>query len=134
VPHYDRILTNPPFYTSHLRSPDQAVNRALHTDELPFDELVTAVVRLLKPDGQWWVLLPPQQMDELVARAQERGLQPFRQLMIRHHAQKPVFRIITGFTFVETNGSLDLLTIYEPDNRMHTAEFRALLRDFYLLF
>lgn len=132
--YYDRILTNPPFYTNHLRSPDKAVNRALHTDELPFDELLTAVVRLLKPNGEWWVLLPPQQMDDLIISALHCGLYPVKQLMIRHNAQKPVFRVVTGFTFRETNTAEELLSIHELDNQVYTAEFRTLLRDFYLLF
>jgi len=131
---YDRILTNPPFYTNHLRSPDAAVNRALHTDDLPFQELVTAVDRLLKPAGQWWVLLPPYEMSLIRIVAQEAGLGVFRQLQLRHRADKPVFRLISGFSFGATNHDEELLTIYEPDNRTYTPAFRTLLRDFYLIF
>lgn len=131
---YDRILTNPPFYTNHLRSPDAAVNRALHTDELPFDELIAAVVRLLNPDGQWWVLLPLYETGLLTNRAREAGLSARQQLHLRHSVHKSPFRVVTGFSFGETNEVSDLLTIYEPDNRTYTPEFRALLRDFYLLF
>lgn len=146
---YDRILTNPPFYTNHLRSPDATVNRALHTNELSFTDLLDAVARLLKPDGQWWVLLPPYEMEQLTKLARAIGLQPSRQLHLQHNANKPVFRVVTGFVFramevgtihpaatsvVATNSWPDLLTVYEPDNRTHTPAFRALLRDFYLIF
>ena len=136
---YDRILTNPPFYTNHLRSPDAAVNRALHTDELPFGELVEAVVRLMKPDGQWWVLLPPYEAGKLAELAQNFGLHPFRRLSLRHHEQKPFFRVITGFSFVNAEPIDETLTIYEhnPQSKSgggYTAEFRALLQDFYLIF
>ena len=134
VPHYDRILTNPPFYTNHLRSPDKTVNRALHTDELPFDELVNAVVRLLKPSGEWWVMLPAYETRRLIDIAGEVGLRPVRQLQVRHRITTPVFRVVTGFTFGETNIEEELLSIYESDNRTYTVGFRALLRDFYLLF
>ena len=131
---YDRILTNPPFYTNHLRSPDQVVNRALHTDELPFPELIEAIGRLLKSDGQWWVLLPPYESQKLAELAQASGLWPFNQLSLLHHAQKPVFRVITGFSFEKNGIQEETLAIYEPDNRTYTANFRALLRDFYLIF
>lgn len=131
---YDRILTNPPFYTNHLRSPDAAVTRALHTGELPFNELVTAVIRLMKSDGQWWVLLPPYETEMLTELAARKGLFPVRRLFLRHHAQKPVFRVITGFSF-DRGGVLDeTLAIYETDGRTYTVNFQALLRDFYLLF
>lgn len=132
---YDRILTNPPFYTNHLRSPDSAVNRALHNDELPFEELTASVQRLLKPDGQFWVLLPPFEMDRLGAMARNAGLQPFRHLSIRHHSRKPVFRSITGFVLGDCASlKTDELAIFEPDGRTYTESFRQLLQPFYLIF
>ena len=130
---YDRILTNPPFYTNHLRSPDAAVNRALHTDELPFPELIEAVGRLLKPDGQWWVLLPPPETATLIEWAAAAGLTPFWQLHLRHNDRKPVFRTITGFTDHPQPIRHIELTIHEPDGSGYTPAFRALLRDFYLI-
>lgn len=141
---YDRVLTNPPFYTNYLRSPDSAVNRALHTDELPFSDLIEAVVRLMKPDGQWWVLLPPYETEKLATLAKQAGLHVYKQLLVRHNAQKPTFRIITGFSFEERSPEDETLTIYEPkkqadlpENRpaeTYTSEFRTLLREFYLIF
>lgn len=131
---YDRILTNPPFYTNQLRSPDAAVNRALHTDELPFVDLLSAVRQLLKPDGQWWVLLPPYEMTLLLTLAQPYGLYPFRQLDLRHHDQKPVFRQVTGFSFDEKPVESHALAVYETDGRTYTDAFRNLLRDYYLIF
>lgn len=135
---YDCILTNPPFYTNSLRSPDKAVNRALHTDDLPFAELLAAVRRLLRPTGTWWVLLPPPESDRLIQLATQLPdtLQPFRQLQLRHHAQKPVFRYLTGFRFA--GSSIDFapeqLAIHELDGRTYTPEFRALLQPYYLIF
>lgn len=131
---YDRILTNPPFYTNHLRSPDAATNRALHTDELPFLELVEAIGRLLRPNGQWWVLLPPYETRALTELAAAINLKPFRQLHLRHNDRKPVFRIITGFSRDGQPTTEDTLSIYESDSNPYTPAFRALLRDFYLVF
>ncbi|CCH52139.1 methyltransferase small [Fibrisoma limi BUZ 3] len=131
---YDRILTNPPFYSNHLRSPDAAVNRALHTDDLPFTELIEAVGRLLKTDGQWWVLLPPYETGVLTQLAGAIGLWPFSRLHLRHHARKSVFRIITGLQYGTEDVTDETLDIYEPDGRTYTAAFRALLQPFYLIF
>jgi tRNA1Val (adenine37-N6)-methyltransferase len=132
---YDRILCNPPFYTNHLRSPDQAVNRALHNDELPFDELVASVVRLLKPDGQCWVLLPPFEMQRLVTIAGKTGLHCYQQLELRHHDRKPVFRTVAGFVFDRFSApKTDQLSIFNPDGKHYTESFRQLLQPFYLNF
>jgi tRNA1Val (adenine37-N6)-methyltransferase len=137
---YDRIVTNPPFYTNSLRSPDASVSRALHNDDLPTTDLLLAADRLLAPDGQWWVLLPPPEMTRLLIQAQAVGLSPFRRLDLRHRADMPVLRQVVGFR----RGGADAITeetlvIYEPgvrppDAQPYTPSFRALLRDFYLAF
>lgn len=139
---YDHILTNPPFYVNSLRSPDKAINRALHTDELPFADLLKAVRRLLAPTGTCWVLLPPPEMAVLseLAAAGSPALVPIAHLQLRHHAQKPVFRHLTGFRFADSSGNVPdppaaaTLAIYEPDGRTYTAQFRALLQPYYLIF
>lgn len=141
---YDLILTNPPFFTNHLRSPDAATNRALHTDTLPFADLVSSVDRLLKPDGQWWVLLPPYQSKELDQLASTAGLQPVEQLQLRHNAHKAPFRHITGYRRQPHPLQTHTLTIYEPGSsgqpyanpahEQYTDAFRQLLRPFYLIF
>ncbi|MBC8155311.1 MAG: methyltransferase [Bacteroidetes bacterium] len=129
---YDRILANPPFYTNHLPSPDAAVNRALHTGDLPFAELVDAVVRLLKKDGQWWVLLPPPEARQVDRLADGKGLKPFRRLLLRHHAGKPVFRVVTGYSYDVATTLIETLDIYEQQTQTYTDAFRTLLRPFYL--
>ena len=136
---YDRVLTNPPFYTNHLKSPDAAVNRALHTSELPFRELIDAVVRLLKKDGQWWVLLPPYEASHLTQQAELKGLRPFQRLHLHHNADKPAFRIITGYRYEVGDVLEETLDVYErqdkpTDKLVFTQAFRTLLQSFYLIF
>ncbi len=134
-PQYDRILTNPPFYANSLRSPDAAANRAHHADELPFADLVAAANRLLAPGGQWWVLLPPFEMGQLTALAAETGLYQSARLLLRHHARKPVFRVVAGFCRKPMVAiSEQILNIYETDGRTFTPAFRTLLQPFYLIF
>ena len=137
APVYDHILTNPPFYVNSLRSPDRAVNRALHTDELSFTDLVTAVIRLLKPAATWSVLLPPPESDRLEKLALAAGLAPTRRLQLRHQSQKPVFRHLTTYQKsgdVPSPYPIEQLCIYELDGRTYTPDFRQLLAPFYLIF
>ncbi|WP_460636513.1 tRNA1(Val) (adenine(37)-N6)-methyltransferase [Larkinella harenae] len=131
---YDRIFSNPPFYSNHLRSPDPAVNRALHNAELPADDLLTSALRLLKPDGQLWVLLPPFEMEEFVKLARSAGFYVFHQLAMRHQDQKSVFRTISGFSFNRLDEpEKQELSIFNPDGKTYSDAFRQLLKGFYLI-
>ncbi|KAB7731471.1 methyltransferase [Rudanella paleaurantiibacter] len=136
---YDLILSNPPFFTNHLRSPDAATNRALHTETLPFTDLVAAANRLLHPEGEWWVLLPPYEAGQLETLAQQANLWPFSRLSLRHNARKAPFRHITGYRRNPTSLHTDTLTVYEsdpanPGRETYTRPFRQLLSPFYLIF
>lgn len=137
---YDLILTNPPFFTNHLRSPNPAANRAHHTETLSFADLLLAVDRLLETAGQWWVLLPPNETSQLDQLAGLSGLWPQKRLVLRHNNRKAPFRHVTRYgrqqqQFIQT----DTLTIYEPDpaqptREQYTLAFRQLLAPFYLIF
>jgi tRNA1Val (adenine37-N6)-methyltransferase len=132
---YDRIVTNPPFYTNSLRPPDAARSRALHTDDLPATDLLTAISRLLAPAGHWFVLLPPPEMTRLVVQAEAVGLFAFARLDLRHRADMRVLRQVVGLRRGASDAVMaQTVVIYEPDGRAYTPLFRALLRDFYLAF
>lgn len=55
---FDYIITNPPFFERALQSPNPRRNVARHAAGLPPHELIAHVVRLLKPDGRFSVILP----------------------------------------------------------------------------
>ncbi len=99
---YDLIISNPPFYQQSLKSPDAQTNKALHAVTLTFDELIAAVKRLLKPDGRFVVLLPPFEIEKLIAIAQKKELYLSKKMSIRHDESMPVFRIIATFQSVQT--------------------------------
>ena len=137
APVYDHVLTNPPFFTNSLPSPYGAVTRALHTHELPHDELVTAVSRCLKPGGTWSVMLPPAEAAHLARLAHQAGMLPVRRLWLRHQLQKQPLRHLT--TYLKTSGPVPQhtsqdLCIYEADGRTYSPAFCQLMTPFYLFF
>ena len=81
---YDLIISNPPFYQQSLKSADAKVNRALHTVELSFDDIIDSSIRLLSPNGKFVVLLPPFEMEKLIQIAKKKGLYLSKKMLIRH--------------------------------------------------
>lgn len=98
---FDLIVSNPPYFPDHLKSKDTKRNQALHTDALSFKALLEKAVKLLKKDGQLWVILPQRQMSDFSELAGELGLFPKKKVLVRDSASKPVIREIVGFSFVD---------------------------------
>ena len=96
---FDLIVSNPPYFPDHLKSKDSKRNQALHTDELPFEELIEKSQKLLEKDGKLWIILPPRQMDYFTQSAEKVGLHPYHEVFFRDAVSKPVIRKISGFAW-----------------------------------
>ncbi len=132
---YDLIISNPPFYQQSLKSADAKVNRALHTVELSFDDIIDSSIRLLSPNGKFVVLLPPFEMEKLIQIAKKKGLYLSKKMLIRHDESKPIFRVIATFQTNQIHDSAEkTLIIHEKDGRTYSEVFRRLLQDYYLIF
>jgi len=139
---FDVIVSNPPFYQNSLQSPDTQVNKALHAATLSLDELMESATRLLKPNGQFIVLLPPFESKTLATLAQKKHLSLSRELSIRHDSTKPVFRVISTYIKAENHNAVhqqagheeDILDIYNTGSNVYSDKFRELLRDYYIIF
>lgn len=128
---FDLIASNPPFFPDHLKSSDAKRNRALHTDELSFWELVEKVSHLLAPSGTFWVILPPRQMRDLGIHANQFGLTPFHSSQVQDRADKAVYREIVGFSFHRKEEAENTVILKNADNS-YTGSYSALLSGFLL--
>ncbi|MCX6243115.1 MAG: methyltransferase [Bacteroidetes bacterium] len=95
----DLIITNPPFFTDSLKSPDPVKNMARHDIHLSRRELLDCVLRLLGDNGQFLLILPGKESKIFSVMAEESGLFPQRTLEIRPKQGKQVNRILTAYGF-----------------------------------
>jgi len=128
---FDLIVSNPPFFPDHLKSHDTKRNKALHTDELSFEELIAKAALLLSPSGSFWVILPPRQMQDLETLAERSGLSLFEKIKVRDNAQKPIYREIGGFSFSNASKNEVELTL-KDENLTYTPAYSTLLSGFLL--
>jgi tRNA1Val (adenine37-N6)-methyltransferase len=133
MPRFDCIISNPPFFQNHLKSPDLQRTQALHTDTLPFGDLIKAVDQLLDTSGCFWLLLPPYEMQIFGEMAQEVGLFQNRRLQIYSSPNKGVFREIGAFSRIDSPTFQDILKIKDSDNE-YTLSFKKYLNPYYLIF
>lgn len=130
---FDLIVSNPPFYHDHLVSTDAAKNLALHQKELSFKDLAMSLKQLLSPKGLAYILLPPYQMQQLVALLSRYGLFPQINLSVYHSPKHTLFRHIVAFGFEEKTILNETLYI-KDENENYTEVFKTLLKEFYLAF
>lgn len=128
---YELIVSNPPFFPDHLKSKDSKRNKALHTDELSFAELVAKSAQLLSQSGAFWVILPPRQMLDLELLAQKSGLHLFQKIRVKDQDDKPVHREISGFTFESVEIKAETFVLKDA-SRNYSKAYSALLSGFLL--
>lgn len=131
---FDHIVCNPPYFVDSHQAPDVARNLARHTVGLSFEQLVSAVERLLRVGGRFSVILPAEGAAYFRRVAFERlwlrrqtdvvttvGSAPKRTLMEFVRCAEPIMP------------RCDRLTIH-GDGGSYTEEYRLLTEDFYLMF
>lgn len=128
---FDLILSNPPYYSDHLKSVDPRRLKALHTDELSFGELLGKVVQMLQPHGQFWVILPRRQMEELINLASKVQLFENQKIRVRDKQESKVLREVAVFSFQVTNPVVRELYLKEPDGT-YSEDYRGILSGFLL--
>ena len=128
---YDLIISNPPFYTDHFKSINEARNKARFEDALPFEELLTSVSKLLSVTGQLNVIIPFSEEINFISLAKNVDLYPIRILRVRGQEESPVKRSLISFTFQENKIEVSELTI-EITRHHYTHDYINLTKDFYL--
>jgi tRNA1Val (adenine37-N6)-methyltransferase len=129
------IVTNPPYFIGSLKSNDENRKLARHADSLPYDELVTGVVKLLDGKGKFCLILPTVEAQKFRRLAESKGLHLSKLLRVRTTIEKDSEkRHLMQFEFKESEFSESTLVIEGDSSRTYTEEYKALTRDYYLHF
>ena len=128
---FDLILSNPPFFEGDLKSIDSQRNKALHSTELNFSELLKGVEALLGAKGTFAVLIPFARKEQMKALAEAHGLFLQYECLVAHTAKHPFFRAILFFTRVQEELISETIFI-RAANQEYSLKFKGLLAPYYL--
>lgn len=131
---YQLIISNPPFFVDATKSANESKNLARHADELPFQELIIGVSRLLANDGIFSIILPSTEEEMFCKLAQQHQLFLNRICYVKPNEARPIKRVIMEFSFQEISIKTETLTIETEKRHHYTKEYRNLTNDFYLNF
>lgn len=131
---YHLIVCNLRYFSNSLKAPSEERTTARHDDALPFEELINGLNKLLDDKGRLALILPYQQVEERIETATSRGLFCSRITYVYPHPDKPIIRCLLEFQKHEPSCIEDTLTIKKGRRHDYTDEYRALTKDFYLVF
>lgn len=128
---YQLIISNPPFFSNSLTSPEPARNAAMHDESLSLEELLQFGKSNVSADGKIIVLLPHHRLPEAVGLGQALGLHNSYQMAIRHSSHHPWFRIILEWQSTPVETIFNTLDIRNNEGAYSSA-FVNLLEPYYL--
>ncbi len=128
---YDLIVSNPPYFVDASKAPEEARNKARHTDNLSFKELIDGVKDLLKQDGRFCMILPNKEGCDFKELAQEQGLYCNEQVKIKTKKEKPEKRLLMQFEFVQKPMQESELII-QIDDSTYTPSYIEFTKEYYV--
>ncbi len=128
---YDLIVSNPPYFNNSFQPPDKKRLHTRHTVSLDFTELLSSVVRLLKPEGKFNLILPFSEGLEFIDLAKQHALFCSRQWSFRPREEKPIERWLLEFQLKSTKKEEGEIIHYTKADQW-TEDYKNLTKDFYL--
>lgn len=129
---FDLIVSNPPFFTNGLKSPDDSRATARHADTLSPSTILRRGAAMLNPDGVLAMIVPADSIGELTFNAILHRLNPQNITSVTTRTGKSPRRALVSFSLKALPPVTSVLTI--SDSNGFTPEYRNLTHDFYLEF
>lgn len=132
APHiYDLLICNPPFFENQLAAIHATDNLAKHSSQLRMDELIVAIDRLLSPQGETFVLLPPYEAGIFLDKISSFNHFLCELVCVRNFSNGPVIRNLLKTKRNKAISTYSELVIYEAP-KVYSSAFVSLLKPYYL--
>ncbi len=131
---YDLIVSNPPYFIDSSKALEESRTNARHTDQLPFKDLLDGILKLLNPNGKFYVILPTKEAELFREEAEKNKLFLTKLTRIITRTDKPEKRLMMRFEFNQRAFSESSITIEKDERHSYTDEYKELTKDYYLAF
>ena len=129
---YDLVISNPPFFTSGIKSPSNHRNTERFTDTLPFETICRGAVKLLSGEGILCLIFPYDQFDSFTSTALSQNLHLRHVIRIQGQPANVANRVICCYGFQpEPDPIQDNFTIRNEDGT-YTEQYKEATREFHL--
>ena len=128
---YDLIVSNPPYFSNSLVSPDKNRTSARHDQYLSFSELIEGAAQKLSPEGRFCVIIPADAFDEFRETARLNGFYLVEVVNVIPRKGKPANRVLLEFRRKPADRLMTELCIRDAEGN-YTDTYRQLTKDYYL--
>jgi tRNA1Val (adenine37-N6)-methyltransferase len=129
---FDVIISNPPYFTDAYKAKELSRNTARHTDELPFDQLIECVVKLLSEDGHFFSILPYNEAIQFKNMAAKNNLYLIKSTRVKTKPEKEPKRLLMMYSRKQQIQIEDELVIELDERHHYTQQYIDLTKDYYL--
>jgi tRNA1Val (adenine37-N6)-methyltransferase len=129
---FDLIVSNPPFFSERVFSPNESRNTSRNTSSLSLEELAEGIVHLLKPGGRCCLIFPVKEGKSFVEICAIKGLYVNTEVEVLGRAGKPVERLLLELSHSPQKYQKQVLEIFEADAAVWTDGFKSLTGEYYL--
>lgn len=126
----DAIISNPPYFTNGLTSPDNARAAARHQCELTYNTLLTHSRTLLSPHGHLGFISPAEFEDDIIFAAQLAGFNLRRLCRVTTSIRKPAKRLLWDFSPTPGQTEIETLSL-RGDGGKPSDRYYSLVEPFY---
>lgn len=126
---FDLIFSNPPYFQNATKSISDERNLARHTDTLSMEELSLKVSEIISTDGDFWIILPIETMQEIDFHL--KSLHFFlNQVILIYGKENQLVRKIASYSKSKKDGFQQELIIRKSDNQ-YTEAYKELTIDYH---
>ncbi len=129
---YDLVVSNPPFYFGDNIPEKAKKGLARHTNTLSYNDLLSAVKKIMKPGGRFSLVLPAIESKTFLKDAENQGFFLEKELLIVPIEGKEPNRINMQLVVNQVdNTKTETFVLRHPDHSF-TKEYKDFLKDYYL--
>lgn len=129
---FDAIVSNPPYFENSLKSTNSSKMLARHLDHLPLPKMSEKVHQLLAPQGEFFVILPPNIFQRLQEELAQYAIFLAKKCLVRSFEHSEVIRVMGVFTRVSSPEVTEELYLYKNTARERSESYHLLTKEFYL--
>jgi tRNA1Val (adenine37-N6)-methyltransferase len=128
---FDLIVSNPPYFTSSLTSPNDRKTKARHNDSLPLDIFVFCCKNLINEHSKIMVILPPIEAKTLEEMFNKEYIYVKKQYQIFSFPSSSIIRVVNIFETKPNDKQIEDIIIRNLDGT-YTEKYTRLTKKFLL--